>query len=92
MVVTAAKNHGISVTVCGQMSSDTIYTALLIGMGLRQLSISPHAIPEVKEVIRHLTIPQAEAIAAHAQSLEVARDVENYLRGELKKICPDLIL
>ena len=35
---------------------------------------------------------QAEQIAEHAQSLEVARDVENFLRGELKKICPDLLV
>ncbi len=59
---------------------------------LRQISVTPHAIPELKEVIRKITIPQAEAIATHAKSLEVARDVENYLRGELYKICPDLDL
>jgi phosphotransferase system enzyme I (PtsI) len=92
MVVTAARNHQIPVTVCGQMSSDPLYTALLIGMGLRQISVTPNVVPELKEVIRHLTIEHAQTIAAHAQTLEVARDVENYLRGELKKLCPDLFL
>ena len=34
----------------------------------------------------------AEQIAAHALTLDLARDVENYLRGELHRICPDLVL
>jgi phosphoenolpyruvate-protein phosphotransferase (PTS system enzyme I) len=92
LVVAAGKKYDRPVTVCGQMSSDPKFIPLLVGMGLRQLSVTPHAIPELKEVIRNLTIPQAEEIAAHAESLDVARDVENYLRGELKKICPDLVL
>ena len=54
--------------------------------------MTPHVIPELKELIRKITVPQAEEIAAHAKSLDVARDVENYLRGELNKICPDLVL
>lgn len=91
-VVEAGQTERIPVTVCGQMSSSPIYVPLLIGMGLRQLSVTPHAIPELKEIIRQVTIPQAEQIAAHAQTLELARDVESYLQNELKKICPDSYL
>jgi phosphotransferase system enzyme I (PtsI) len=90
-VIAAARKHQISVSVCGQMSSDPIFVPLLIGMGLRQLSVTPHAIPELKEVIRSLTIAKAERIASRAESFEVARDVESFLRGELKKICPDSV-
>jgi phosphotransferase system enzyme I (PtsI) len=91
LVVSAGLKAGISVTVCGQMSSDPKFAPLLVGMGLRQLSTTPHAIPEVKEMIRNLTLPQAEEIAARALQFDLARDVEGYLRGELKKICPDLV-
>lgn len=90
-VVNAAKRNNISVSVCGQMSSDPVFLPLLIGMGIRQFSVTPHAIPELKEVIRNLTIEKAEKIAARAETLEVARDVENYLGGELKRLCPDLM-
>ncbi len=92
IVLDASKKNDIPVTVCGQMSSAPEFVPLLVGMGLRQLSVTPHAIPELKQVVRNVSIPQAEEIAAHAESLEVARDVENYLRGELKKICPDLLM
>lgn len=91
-VIQAAERHNIPVSICGQMSSDPIYIPLLTGMGIRELSISPHAIPEVKQAVRSLTLAQARDIANHAQTLEVARDVENYLRGEMRKLCPDLVL
>lgn len=90
-VVNAARKHEISVSVCGQMSSDPVFLPLLIGMGIRQFSVTPHAIPELKEVIRSLTISKAEKIAERAEALEVARDVENYLGGELRRLCPDLM-
>lgn len=93
MVVDAAKDNNVSVTVCGQMSSVPVYVPLLVGMGLRRLSVNPSSLPEVKEVIRHINVPQAEEIAQKAlNDFDVARDIETYLRGELKRICPDLTL
>lgn len=89
MVVDAANRHGINVTVCGQMSSDPRFIPLLVGMGLRTLSVTPISIPEVKDIIRHVSVGQAEEIARHALALDIARDVENYLRGELSRIHPD---
>lgn len=90
MVVRAAAERNVPVTVCGQMSSDPKFVPLLVGLGLRTLSTTPLAVPEVKEVIRSLTIAQAEQIAASAFELDLARDIEGFLRGELKRICPDL--
>lgn len=91
-VVEAGARHNIPVNVCGQMSSDPVYTALLVGLGLRNLSATPQTIPEIKQVIRSLTIPQAQDIAQHASGLDVAREVEAYLRGELKKLCSDIVV
>jgi phosphotransferase system enzyme I (PtsI) len=90
MAVSAARKQSIPVNVCGQMSSNPVYTMLLIGMGLRQLSVTPSAIPEVKRVCRSVTIPQCEAVAERALTLENARNVKNYLKEELKKVIPEL--
>ncbi len=89
MVVDAGRTHGIPVTVCGQMSSEPRFIPLLVGLGLRHLSVTPIAIPEVKDLIRHLSSSQSEEIARHALTLDIARDVENYLRGEVDRIYPD---
>ena len=91
-VIKAAGRHNRPITVCGQMSSEPMFVPVLIGMGLRQLSATPYAIPEIKEVIRSITIDDAERIAAHARTFELARDVESYLRDELKQLCPDLMI
>jgi phosphoenolpyruvate-protein phosphotransferase (PTS system enzyme I) len=91
-VLEAGERNGKTVTVCGQMSSDPRFIPLLLGLGLRQFSASPHSIPRLKEVVRNISIPEAERIAAHACSLDLARDVEHYLLGELGRICPDLVV
>jgi phosphotransferase system enzyme I (PtsI) len=88
--IQSANRHGKSVNVCGQMSSSTTYTMLLLGMGLRQLSVTPAAVPQVKKVCRTVTIPQCEAVYQRAMLLENARDVKNYLREELKKVLPEI--
>lgn len=91
-VLKAGEKYGKSVTVCGQMSSDPRFVPLLLGLGLRQLSATPHSIPRLKEIVRNISVPEAERIAAHACSLDLARDVEHYLLGELGRICPDLVV
>lgn len=88
-VVEAGEKAGIPVSVCGQMGSDPKFVPLLVGMGIRQISVTPQSIPEIKEVIRNLTISQAEQIAEHCSHFDVGRDAEAYLRGELKKITPE---
>jgi phosphoenolpyruvate-protein phosphotransferase (PTS system enzyme I) len=87
----AAQKEQISVSICGQMSSDPLFVPLLIGMGFRQLSVTPQAISELKEVIRNLTVAKAEQISTRVETMETARDVEAFLRGELKKICPESV-
>lgn len=90
-VVEVGQARSVPVSLCGQMSSDLKFLPLLVGMGLRTFSVTPQVIPEIKEVLRHLTIEKAEAVLKHARRLDLARDVEGYLRGELFKVCPELI-
>jgi phosphotransferase system enzyme I (PtsI) len=91
MAVNAADAAQVPVNVCGQMSGNTVYTMLLLGLGLRRLSVTPSAIPEVKKVCRTVTIDQCRRVADHVMTLENARDIKNYLREELKKILPELV-
>jgi phosphotransferase system enzyme I (PtsI) len=90
-VVRAAEKYNKPVSVCGQMSSDPMYIPLLVGMGLRELSVTPQSILEVKQAVRNLTVVQAREVLARARSFDVARDVENYLRGEINKLSANLV-
>jgi len=88
-VFSAGEHAGIPVTICGQMSSDPKFVPLLIGMGLRQFSVTPQAIPTVKEMVRNMSLADAEEIARKVSQFELARDIESYLRGELRRFLPE---
>jgi phosphotransferase system enzyme I (PtsI) len=90
-VVHAAQHQKIDVSVCGEMSGEPIYTMLLLGLGLRQLSVTPHNIPEIKKVVRSITIEEANQVAQEVLRLETARDVNNYLREQTRRILPEVV-
>jgi phosphotransferase system enzyme I (PtsI) len=89
MVVLAAEPRGIDVTVCGAMGGEPIYAALLLGLGVRSLSMPPHQLPEIKRVIRTIREDQAKALAAEILALESAPDVVARLREALREALPD---
>ncbi|MFO0804610.1 MAG: phosphoenolpyruvate--protein phosphotransferase [Gemmataceae bacterium] len=91
MVVEAGNRERIDVNVCGEMSGEPLYVPLLIGLGLRQLSATPRKIPEIKRIIRQLSVPEAERLAQHALSLETARQVGNFLGDQLRRILPEVV-
>ena len=57
--VEAAARRGIPISVCGEMAGDPRYSALLLGLGLRELSMAPRNIPRVKQRIRSLDMVAA---------------------------------
>jgi phosphotransferase system enzyme I (PtsI) len=73
------------------MSGDPIYTMLLLGMGLRQLSVTPQNIPEIKKIVRTVTIEEATQVARQALRLDTARDVNHYLREQTRRILPEVV-
>jgi len=85
MAIRAAGEKQVPINMCGQMSGSSLYTMLLLGMGLRRFSATPGAIPEVKNVCRKVTVAECEAVAARVMTMENARDVKSYLKEELKK-------
>ncbi|MQX35729.1 phosphoenolpyruvate--protein phosphotransferase [Roseospira navarrensis] len=62
----AAQAAGIPVSVCGEMAGDPRLTPLLIGLGLRDLSMAAIAIPAVKQRVRRISAGKAHALAHQA--------------------------
>jgi phosphotransferase system enzyme I (PtsI) len=88
-VIKAANEYGIGVNVCGEMSGEPLYTLLLLGLGLRQLSVAPHHLPEIKQVVRSAVMADAVRVAQEALCLHTARDVNSYLREQIRRILPE---
>jgi len=83
MVIAAAQAHGLEATVCGTMGGEPLYAMLLLGMGLRQLSMPPHQLLEMKRVIRAMTLEESRAVADEALRLDTAEAVAALLRDAL---------
>ncbi|MCG8451390.1 MAG: phosphoenolpyruvate--protein phosphotransferase [Pirellulales bacterium] len=92
MAVQTAVKHHVPISMCGQMSGNPMYTMLLLGLGLRNLSVTPAAVPEIKRVCRSVTIDQCERVAKKISKLESARAIKAYLKEELTKVFPELPL
>ncbi|MCU7923805.1 MAG: phosphoenolpyruvate--protein phosphotransferase [Candidatus Thiodiazotropha sp. (ex Dulcina madagascariensis)] len=56
--IDAAGRVGIPVSMCGEMAGEPRYTRLLIGMGLRELSMQPSALLETRELIRRSNLSE----------------------------------
>jgi phosphotransferase system enzyme I (PtsI) len=88
-VIRAAKRRNIDVTCCGEMAGEVEFVMMLLGMGLRKLSMTPSSIPEIKKLVRSVSIEQCERVARRAASYDSERQVLNYLREETRKIIPE---
>ncbi len=80
-----AREAGVPASVCGQMSGSVMYTQLLLGLGLRQLSVPPSAIPEVKQVCRSVSVAECRLIADKVLAMDGVREVKAYLRDQLRR-------
>ncbi len=85
MSIKAGDRAKVGVNMCGQMSGSTTYTQLLLGLGLRQFSVAPAAIPEIKRVCRGVTIPQCEEIARRALTMELRDHDQKLSAGGIKE-------
>jgi phosphotransferase system enzyme I (PtsI) len=83
MTIEAGSAAGIDVSVCGEMASHPLAAFALIGLGLRQLSVSPRAVPAVKQLVRAVSAREAAEAVAAAIALPTAAEVEAELAGRL---------
>src|SRR5689334_7104305 len=86
-VIDSARAAGIEISLCAERAADPPYALLLVGLGLRRLSMSPRRIPEVKTWIRELAAADLEGLAAsslqHGTAAEVQRHLESFFECAL---------
>ena len=82
--VDVGKASGLEVAVCGEMASQPVMVFALIGLGVRQLSVAPRAVPLVKHIIRGISVQLAEEAATAALESDNAAGAERQLAGRLR--------
>lgn len=85
-VVRSARRQNVEVSLCGEMAGTPLYTPVLLGLGLRRLSMAPSDIAVVKQVIRAVTIERCEKVARTVLRFDSDRQVLNCLRDESRNL------
>ncbi len=83
--VRSAHEAGIPVAMCGEMAGDPFYAAMLVGLGLDELSMTASSIPAVKRVIRAMRRDDAVQLAQEAMGFGTAEEIERFVRGRMRE-------
>ncbi|GFE81652.1 phosphoenolpyruvate--protein phosphotransferase [Steroidobacter agaridevorans] len=75
MTVDAANEHDKLVAVCGGLASEPAAVPILIGLGVRELSVVPTLVPQLKSLIRTVTVDACRSLAERALAMDTAEAV-----------------
>ena len=91
-VIGACNEADKPVSLCGEMAGSPRAFVLLLGMGLSTFSMSPAFVPTIKDLARHVTRAQAQAILKHVLGLKTTAHVMRYMAKQIAEIAPNLEL
>ncbi|MEW5806262.1 MAG: phosphoenolpyruvate--protein phosphotransferase [Acidobacteriota bacterium] len=78
-VIDGAAKNNVDVSICGEMASDPFCLPVLLGLGMRKLSMNPKAIPTIKKLVMKISIREMAGIMEEAQKLGSAEEIERFL-------------
>ncbi|HQB45763.1 MAG TPA: phosphoenolpyruvate--protein phosphotransferase, partial [Polyangiaceae bacterium] len=87
----AALRHDKPLSVCGEMASDPLGAILLVGLGIRELSMEGGAVAEIKECLRRVFHQEAEQVALDCMNLDTAEQVEQHVARSFAPRLADLL-
>ena len=85
-IIDAAHNADINVGMCGEMAGEPSLALILLGLGLDEFSMPPQVIPELKYLIRSITLKEAQEIAKEAMEFSTGTKVEEFAKAKLREI------
>jgi phosphotransferase system enzyme I (PtsI) len=86
MVRRAAARHRLPLSLCGEMASDPAVLALLVGLGLREFSMTPGAIPVTKRVLAEAHSGELRALARRTLRMATVEEIERELLASLDRL------
>lgn len=87
-VVSAANRAGKPVAMCGDMAGDARFCWVLLGLGLRTLSMAPRQIPMIKSIVRATRLSDAERLTEEVMRLRTEDEVEEAVHRAMKDRFP----
>ncbi len=91
-VAAAGDEHGVGVSLCGEMAADPRYTWVLVGLGVRELSMHPSAIPVIKNIIRGSDLQQMRDLAEAVLEAADVDEAERLVLAVMQERFPEHLL
>lgn len=85
-VADVGRSTGTKVSICGEMAADPLNALLLVGMGIREFSLSAPSIPVVKQALRNHSLRQCQALARKVLAFDSGADIKRYLAKKRKEL------
>jgi phosphotransferase system enzyme I (PtsI) len=80
-VIDQGNKHNIHVGMCGEMAADPMATLLLLGMGLKELSMSAASVPVVKDIIINNSLSSAQKVCKKVMEMDSSQSIITYLQN-----------
>ncbi|MCC6149245.1 MAG: phosphoenolpyruvate--protein phosphotransferase [Planctomycetes bacterium] len=87
-VIAAGRAANKPVSVCGEMASEARFALLLLGFGLREFSVGPQSIPELRTILSRLTVAEAEQLSEQVMKMGHCGDIDRVLQDAEEKFLP----
>ncbi|MFO0844300.1 MAG: phosphoenolpyruvate--protein phosphotransferase [Gemmataceae bacterium] len=91
-VIGACGERNKPVTLCGEMAGWPRCFLPLFGMGLRRLSMSPAAVPTLKELVRRTHLSLAEEVTRRVLTMPTTGEIRGYLTRKVQEVWPNVTL
>ncbi len=85
-IAEVAREHDRPLSLCGEMAGQPVEAVLLVGLGYRELSMAPSAIPRVKAALRAVREDEARRLAERCLSLRTREETVRFVRQELPAV------
>ncbi|HPQ71467.1 MAG TPA: phosphoenolpyruvate--protein phosphotransferase [bacterium] len=89
LIVKAGHEAGIPVAMCGEMAGQPEYVMLLLGLGIDELSMSPHSVLRIKRLIQRFTMEQARTLAGETMRFATAGEVSDHVVNFMRSHFPE---
>ena len=88
-IVEAGHDAGIPVAMCGEMAGEPLYSYVLLGLGIDELSMNATSIPRVKRILRKSVAYEAREFVGGLLAYGTAYEIAGILRKRLEEIFPE---
>jgi phosphotransferase system, enzyme I, PtsP len=85
-ILRSAQSLNKPVSICGEMAGDPMSALLLVGMGYKQLSMSPKSLPKLRWILRHFDFSDAQSLLDQVLSCSDLQRIQHIMKQAFREV------